>query len=473
MQISRETKATYNDVINIKIEKDDYKQGYENKLKKYSKEISIKGFRKGMAPAGMVRKMYGESILAEEINHLAEKSLSDFIKENNIKLLGRPILADESELLDIKPGEDKEYNLNFEIGFEPEFNIDFSKETFKKYEIDFKPEMLEKELANVKTYFAKLEDSDEPVVDGDSIYFTIKNGQNIDTESYSGTQELTDAGKTAFIGKKKGDEFNGNIMQLVDSTKLDVKKYVLNITDETQISDEEVNGEMTISITNVKKKVTPEELTEENILSITRDESKKSIEDLKAFLETEIKHQYSNVALNYTRVDLYEYLVNQLPIELPIDFLKRWLVSEPENKITPEMLEKDMDGIMRSIKWDLITNKYSLENDVKVSVEDVKHDFKMRYLQIFAQSGYTPEEAQLEGFVNDAMKDQKNVRKTYETLLDNKVLDKMAEGLNYEVVKFTEEEFVAETKRREEVRKKMNDEIEEEHIHDENCGHNH
>lgn len=469
MQITRESKASYNDIIKIKIGQEDYKTGYENKLKKYSKDISIKGFRKGMAPAGIVRKMYGESILAEEINHLAEKTLSDFIKENNIKLLGRPIMAEESQLLDIKPGEDKEYDLNFEIGFEPEFSLDLSNETFKKYEIDFKQEMLDKELENVKGYFSKLEDSEEPIADGDSIYFTIKNGKNIDTESYTGTLELTEAGKTAFVGKKKGDTLTGPLMTWMDNTKLDVKKYIFNVEADANIEEEELNGDMDITITNVKKKVTPTELTEENILSITKDESKKSIEDLKSFLETEIKHQYSNVAQNYIRVDLYEYLVNKVQIDLPLEFLKRWLVSEPENKITPEMLEKDMDGIIRSIKWDLITNKYSQENDVKVSVEDVRHDFKMRYLQIFAQSGYTPNDSQMDGFINDAMKDQNNVRKTYETLLDNKVLDKMSETLKYDIVKYSEDDFVAESKKREEARKKMT----EEHVHDENCGHDH
>ena len=101
MQITKESKALLNDIVKVHIQKDDYLPGFENKVKKYSKTVDVKGFRKGMVPAGMVKKMYGDGILAEEINALIDQSLDKFIKENNIKMLGRPIPSESQEQIDL------------------------------------------------------------------------------------------------------------------------------------------------------------------------------------------------------------------------------------------------------------------------------------------------------------------------------------------------------------------------------------
>ena len=137
-------------------------------------------------------------------------------------------------------------------------------------------------------------------------------------------------------------------------------------------------------------------------------------------------------------------------MDLPVSFLKKWIVSEKENNLTSEKVEKEFSGIEKSIKWDLITSKFALENNIKVEVEEIKTEFKTRYMQYFLQSGYNPPAEQLEKFAEDAMKDQKNVRKTFETLLDTKILDKMIEGIQTKSVNYTEEQFTEESKKRNE-----------------------
>jgi trigger factor len=113
-------------------------------------------------------------------------------------------------------------------------------------------------------------------------------------------------------------------------------------------------------------------------------------------------------------------------MDLPVDFLKKWIASEEENKMSPEVVEKEFANIEKSIKWDLISAKFALENSVKVEIEEIKNEYKTRYVQYFMQSGYNPPADQLDKFADEAMKDQKNVRKTYEQLLDTKVLDGMS-----------------------------------------------
>jgi trigger factor len=471
MNITRESKSAHNDILKIELTKEDYAAGYEKKLKKYSKEVSINGFRKGAVPIGVVKKMYGESILVEEINHLADTALQDFVKENDIKLLGRPMLADGQELLDIKPNEDKTYEINFEIGYEPAYTFALAGTTFKKFEIDVTPEMVNKEVENVKSHFSKLEDSAEPVAVGDTFYFNFDNSKAIKGESFSSTDELTDAGRTAFIGKKMGDKVEGIASELFDSAKFDVKRYILNITEGTEETDAQALESVSFELTNVKKKMTPETLTPEQIGGVCRDESKTTMEDLKSSLEADIRTQYEGLAHNFLRNDVYEHVIENTKIDLPVEFLKKWIVSEKENNLTTEKVESEFGPIEKSIKWDLMTSRYATENNVKVEVEEIKQEFKTRYLQYFMQSGYNPPADQLEKFAEDALKDQKNVRKTFETILDGKILDSMITQVKTESVKYTEEQFTAESKARNEKRAAI--EAEEEHVHDEHCGHEH
>jgi trigger factor len=463
MNVSRETKSTANDILLIELTPEDYKQGFESKLKKYSKEMTVPGFRKGMVPVGMIRKLHGQAILAEEINNLADKALNDFVKENSIKLLGNPILADDQAELELKPTEDKSYQLKFEIGYEPNFSINLAGNVYHKCEIDVTKEMVDKEIENVFAHFTKLEDSADPIEEGDTFYFDLNNANEIKADSFASTEELTEAGKTQFLGKKVGDSFEMKLSDAINNEKLNIKKYVLNLKDESTMSDEEFNGPFTVSLTNVKKKVKPAELTSEQVQQITRDESKTTTEELRIALEDDIKKQYDNLATNFLRNDVYEYVSTNTAIDLPTNFLKKWLVSDKQNNITEDAIDKDYINIEKSIKWDLITSKFALENGIKVEIEDVKNEFRNRYLGYFANSGYNPPADQLDKFVEDAMKDQNSVRKTFESVLDVKVLDKMIEGIQTKAIKYSEEQFVAESKSRSE---KHN----QKHIHDENCG---
>lgn len=471
MNITRETKANQHDIIKIEISKEDYKSGFESKLKKYSKEVSINGFRKGAAPVGMVKKMYGESILAEEINKLTDEAIQGYIKDNQVKLLGRPMLAEGQEQIDIQPNLDKTYQIAFEIGYEADYSIALDG-IFSKFEIDVTSDMIEKEVENVKKHFTKLEDSADPIGEGDTIYFNFSNNQSIQGESFCSTDELTENGKAAFIGKKLGDKLDLISLDTFNNEKLDVKKYILNIAEPSEQTDAEVASPINFEITNVKKKFTPETLTEEQIAQVTRDESKKSMDDLRSSLEEDIRKQYQSLAQNFLRNDVYEYVLDNTNISLPDDFLKRWIVSEKENNLTPEQVEKEYDNIGKSIKWDLITSKFVQEHNIKVEAEEVRNEFKTRYAQYFLQSGYNPPAEQLEQFASEAMKDQKNVRKTFEQLLDTKILDKMTELVKTNAVTYTEEQFIEESKKRNEKRQNPAH-GEEGHVHDEHCGHNH
>lgn len=465
MNVTRENKALANDIIAIEIAAADYKAGFEKKLKKYSREMTVPGFRKGNVPVGMIKKMYGEAILADEINHLADHALNDFVKENSLKLLGRPILAEGQEELNLAPNEDKSYQIKFEIGYETNYTPALSGKTFDQYEIAVTSEMVDKEVENVFGYFTKLEDSTEPIEKGDTIYFNLSNSNGFHTESFASTDEISDSGFEALNGKKADDEITIKLANFFNNEKLNIKRYVLNLKEDADMSEEDYNGEFLLKINSTKKKTKPTELSAEQIQMITRDEKKTTMEELCIALEDDIKKQYENVSRNFLRNDVYEHVATNTKMDLPVEFLKKWIASEKENNLTPESVEKDFPNIEKSIKWDLITTKYALDHNIKVEAEEVKMDFKARYMSYFANSGYTPPMEQLEKFAADAMKDEKNVRRTFEGLLDAKVLDKMIEEIATKKISYTEEQFTEESKKRSEKNSHSHDHDTHDHKH--------
>ena len=334
--------------------------------------------------------------------------------------------------------------------------------------------MMDKEIENIMKHYTKLEDSADPIAEGDTIYFNFDNGADLKGESFCSTDELTEAGIKSFVAKKMGDKIEGLAMELFNNEKVDVKRYILHIQEASEEVDTQIAKSMTFEITNVKKRVTPETLTPEEVSQVTRDESKTTMEDLKQSLEEDIKKQYDELSKNFLRNDVYEYALENTKMELPVDFLKKWIASEEENKMSPEVVEKEFVHIEKSIKWDLISAKFALENNVKVEIEEIKNEYKTRYVRYFLQSGYNPPADQLDKFVDEAMKDQKNVRKTYEQLLDTKVLDGMSSQVKTKSIAFTEDEFVAESKKRNDKHSATNPAHGEEgHVHDENSEHTH
>jgi FKBP-type peptidyl-prolyl cis-trans isomerase (trigger factor) len=167
------------------------------------------------------------------------------------------MLADNQEMLDIKPNEDKAYVLNFEIGFEPSYTIALDG-SFSKYEIKVTGEMVDKEIENVMKHFTKLEDSADPIAEGDTIYFNFDNGAALKGESFCSTDELTEAGAKSFISQKMGDKIEGHAMELFNNEKLDVKRYILHVQEASEEVDAQIARIYDFEITNVKKSVLPQ-----------------------------------------------------------------------------------------------------------------------------------------------------------------------------------------------------------------------
>ena len=125
MDISIKNIDALNAVLTVKISNDDYKSSYDSSLKNYRKQMQLPGFRKGHVPTSVIKKKYGPSILAEEIDKILNKSIYDHITENKLNILGNP-LPFENEKTKIDWNNPSDFEFKYELGIAPEIQIRFA-----------------------------------------------------------------------------------------------------------------------------------------------------------------------------------------------------------------------------------------------------------------------------------------------------------------------------------------------------------
>jgi trigger factor len=380
MNITKEHKDELNAIIRIQFGPEDYQPKIDQQLREYSKKVSMPGFRPGKVPAGMVKKMYGKSILVDELNKLTSDSLFGFIRDNQIDILGNPLPAPENdERLDLEnPGH---INLAFEIGLAPQFDLEISsKKSFEMYVPLIDEEFITKEIEN---YRERLGDYTETEVAeaGDLVHgvFTELNedgsvkegGISRDTDIHDA--DLKEGDSQAFVGMKKGD-----------SKTIDVKTVFVNpsvIAAILAISAEEVEGltsNFRFEAETIRRKAKAE-VNQEFFDKLFGKDAIFSEEELKNRIASDSNTRFQKDAETRFFNEVVEDLVKNSSFVLPDEFLKRWLSSTNDGKVSPEDIEQNYTNYAKGIRWQLIENKLIRDNEISVTreqaIDSVANDF--------------------------------------------------------------------------------------------------
>lgn len=446
MDISRTDTGVLNAVINVKIEKNDYAEKVEKATRDITKKASINGFRPGKVPAGLIKKMYGKSVLIEEVNKLLSEKLWNYITENKISILGEP-LPTSNNLDKVDLDNDPIFDFSFEIGMSPEVNINFdSNDKINSYNIIID----EKAINEFKSYycsnygsFVEAEISEEKsMLTGRMIQI---NDDNSETENGIVNNESKflisvikdDEIKAKFINIKAGDSVNFDIQKAFPNNDelaslLNIKKENLNLTN--------ANFKFIVSEIKIFKNAEINQELWDKIYGkniVTSDEQfvEKIKEEINARNEEESKYRL--------KTDIKNKLIEKATFELPNDFLKKWLKATNEKEITDEILEKEYPAFEKDYRWQLVLNKYVKDNDLTVTDEEILEFGKKIAIAQFSQYGMNnvPEQ-----YVNEmaekVLKNAKDKARYKEVLLEEKVINIIKETLKTEPKDITKEEFV-------------------------------
>lgn len=439
MNISIENKSEWNDIITIPVTSDDYLKNCEKALRNLSQKIEIKGFRKGMVPLGMVRKMYGTSVVADEVNKLINDRMQDYFKQNEIELLGNPlpIESDKKYEFDLNKPENMEFK--FEIGRSPKFDINYNLNNLIKYNIELDEAEINKEVERIRKRLGK-QINPENIQEDDFIQIqlteidaqsnTVEDG--ITTTSYLTIDEhLNTNFKQEICSKKLNETFIFKPFEQLTKSKEDIEKFILN-NNENKPHSGIFNAEI--------QKITRTESAEMNEdffksvygeLCLTESDFRNKLqEENKVYLDRNAKQKFRN--------DIREHLLNENNITLPDDFLKRWLLATNDGKFNANDIESQYEALSRRTKWDLMITKISKENNVKVDLEDVKAHTKEQVRNYFGQYA---DDNRIEELVNRLISDKKHVEQTLDAVVEDKIFSYLEEKVQYSTETITLDKF--------------------------------
>lgn len=438
MDITLDKKSSTEASIKVTLKESDYQPNVEEKVKEYAKKANIKGFRPGKVPPGMIRKMYGKSIIVEEVNSILSKSLQEYIRENKIQLIGEP-LPDMDKASKIDWENQKDFEFDYNIGMVDDFTYDLSKkQKVKGYQIELDKKTMAETMDNVKKQFGN---SVNPEVskEGDDFYGELK---QVDGElAKEGVLKWDD------LNKKEHKKFTG--VKPGESIELDVQKafkdhhVIAHLLDVGHDKAKELKGKFTFTVNKINR-TEPAEINQELFDKVFGKDAVKSEEEFTEKIRKTVQENYDRETAYLLDRDIKDHFVENTKVEIPETFLKDWLYQSNEGKVSLEDIEKEFDEYVKQLKWDLIKNKIAEDHEVKVENQEVVDRAKTMILQQLGGQGMAEQlKDHLDSFADNYLKGEngQNYMKVFGEVRDEKILKHIKENITITEKKVNLDEF--------------------------------
>ncbi|MDP4280960.1 MAG: trigger factor [Bacteroidota bacterium] len=365
MNITKESTGPLTAIIKIEIIKADYEEKVNKVLKDYQRKSNMPGFRPGKVPAGLIRKMYGRAVMMEEINSLISESLSSFLVNEKLDILGNPLPnMEKNQTLDFDR-EDIPYDFYFDIGIAPDINTDLTS------------------LPPVERYLIQVSDD--------------------------------------------------MINHYIEDTRRRFGKHVEEKKEEVEKKDEEKK----------EPEIIPAEMNVEFFEQVFPGKEVKTEEEFRNLVKQEAANSFIKETDHLFYHQVSDKLVEAIPVDLPDEFLKRWLLEQKDNKLSPEEVDKQYGDFSENMRWQLIENKIIRDNEIKVTDEDIRHYILQYFLNQPGVDKMDEEsKKRYDAVVDVLMKNKEQVQKINDELFTTRLTDLFKEKLTIENKEVSYEEFI-------------------------------
>lgn len=445
MQIIKEDKEGLNAVLKVQVEKTDYAENVEKVLKDYRKKARIDGFRPGKVPMGLMRKMYGKSVIVEEVNKLISEKVSSYIQDEKLNILGEPLPSDEQKPIDFDHQENFEFA--FDVALSPEFDLQLSKR-YKLTYYHIKPDkkMIDQYVENYQRQYAAMKEgtkaSEESYIHGNLIELNEEEsprdaGLDVSEAKLSVSLIKDDDIKKTFLGAEKGQIINFDVKKAYPndfelSNLLGIKKEEL----------EEIQPNFQLSIDAIQD-VEPAEIGQELFDKAFGEGEINSEKEFRERISKDAEASFEKESEYKLIMDARDKLLKKTEMELPEEFLKRWLLSV-NKELTKDKIEEDWPRFLEDMNWQLIKNKIIKENELQVSEEELIEAAKEYTRMQFMQYGmnYVPEE-HLTKYAAEFLKKDEERRQIEDRELEKKVAHDIKDKVKIEEKDISPDDFNA------------------------------
>ncbi|MDJ0367743.1 trigger factor [Hymenobacter sp. H14-R3] len=422
-------------LLNVHLEEADYSDAVEKQIKETSKKAQFKGFRPGKVPSGLVRKMYGKGILADEINRLLGSSVDSYLKDNNVKILGEPLPVASDVDFDTA----KAFDFQFELGLLPDFELPAENQVeLKRPTITLDEATLTETNEQIARQFG--ETTNPEVSEADDYLFGKLKKAGAEGEGQTVLLPINKVknGQERFIGVKADDTLTFDLSDAFGGDAGAIRSF-------SGLSKEEAagaTGDYELAIEKINRTAAPEE-NQELFDKVFGPEAVDSKEAYDAKVRETIQSNYDRESDNLVNRRLVDAMIDATTIQLPVEFFKKWLVRANEGKLDAAMVEQHYTDYERELKWSLIRNKVVEDMGLKVETDEIRNRVLDKILGQFGGGMQLTDEMRqgMVGFADNYMKQDngKNYVQEYEAILAEKVV----EALRGKVV-VTEEPVTAE-----------------------------
>lgn len=416
MNIVREQREENASLVKVTVEEADYREAVDKELREYRRKANIPGFRPGMVPMGIVRKMYGKGVLAEQSYRTASNAVFEYLQKEHIDYLGDIIPSEEQGDFDFENG--TQFEFVFEVGEAPAIALDLSdkdKLTYHRIAIDKK--MHDDYRANFLRGYGRLVDADE-VTSDEALSVTLDNGDMNIADAYVGLISLSEEERKPFIGQKVGYKTTVNVNELYKNPAQ--RAAVLQVK-ENEL--EGINPEFSLEITKIRKFAEPE-LNEEFFKMAFPTGNVTSEAEFDKFIDERIAQELARESDYLFTLQVRDYLIRKAGLKMPEAFLKRWLYTINEGKFTMEQIEKDFDQFLKMFTWNYLQKHFIKTDNLTVSKEEATVEAKALAAAQFAQYGMpSAPDNMLEEYAGRILSDKEQSQKIYEKLYEVKVVE--------------------------------------------------
>ena|SRR5690606_22161838 len=423
MNISHQNIDDINASIQVEIAPADYNPQVDKAIKDQAKKAKLPGFRPGMVPVGHIKRMYGKSILFDEINRMINDKIAEYIGEQKLEVLGQPLPLDEDQDTKYNWDFNDTFNFKYEIGLAPEFEVPFTAETeFTEYDIKADEATLAERIKNLRRSYGKMTNP-EVSEEGDVLYAALKQDkeEGIEKTTSVRTDIIEDAKiKKSLVGLKKDDTVKIDVKKAFkvadlarilgitedEAEALDVTKFELTVKNINRLEESDLNQEFFDKLFPAGEVTTEEQFNEK--------------------VTEEVENLFKQNSAQKLRNDMYTFGMDKVEAKFPEEFLKRWLKATNPNLSTEE-IEEGFADFISNLKWTIIENRIVTANKLEVKYDEVVELAKERiYAQIKMYNiNEEPTDEQLQQFAMQLLSDREQANRLFEEVKALKVFDQL------------------------------------------------
>jgi trigger factor len=425
--ITREPIGELHEKISLRLDRADYLPGFERALKDYGKKANIPGFRKGMVPAGLIKKMYGPSVFTDEVLRTVDRELIGYLQTEKLDIFAQP-LPFETDMQQLDVHNPIDYTFHFEIGRKPEFKMtDLGKAKITRYVINVTDEMVDQEVTRLQNRYGNMQDQES--VDNDD---QVLNVQFVETDAQGSAVEnglqkdnsllvkyFAPAFRSQWNAKKVGDSLVADLQTAFEEKERNWIMSDLGLSAEDATAAQK---SFRIAITKIgllEKRALDETFFEQ----LYPNQEIKTEADFKNKIREEIQAYWTAQANNQIQDQVFHALVDHTEIAFPETFLKKWLQSQGENPKTAEEVETEFPTFRNQLKWTLISEKIVQDQALQVNPDEIRAFAQQQLFSYMGGANLGMDQPWVKEYTERMMKDRKYVEDAFHRIQSQKVME--------------------------------------------------